>query len=75
MTEDTIECIVSDELNDDHLAEGSYLTRDPRKLRVECVCPLCHHKHTMSLHWIGRGVPRKFCTRCRDQAESHSLED
>ena len=76
-TDDPMALIVSDDLEGDQFeaAAGSYLTRDPRKLRVECVCPLCRQKHLMSIHWIGRGTPRKFCDRCREQSESHSLGD
>lgn len=47
-----------------------YFTRDPGKMKVECICPKCQHKHSMVIHWIGRGTPRKFCNRCRDWAES-----
>jgi queuine/archaeosine tRNA-ribosyltransferase len=40
-----------------------YLTRDPSKLKFECICPTCQQKHKMIIHWIGRGTPRKFCQR------------
>ena len=48
-------------------ADVACLTRDPSKLKVECICPKCQLKHSMRLHWIGRGTPRKFCNRCRDR--------
>ena len=35
------------------------------KSKVECICPKCGKKHIMNFHWIGRGVPRKFCKLCR----------
>ncbi len=35
------------------------------KTVVECLCPCCGKKHLMNFHWIGRGVPRKFCKSCR----------
>jgi hypothetical protein len=35
------------------------------KLKVECICPKCDQKHKMSLHWIGRGTPRKYCSGCK----------
>jgi len=35
------------------------------KSKVECICPGCGKLHIMKMHWIGRGVPRKFCESCR----------
>lgn len=35
------------------------------KLRIECICPKCGKTHLMALHWIGRGIPRKFCSNCK----------
>ena len=35
------------------------------KMKVECICPKCRQKHKMSLHWIGRGTPRKYCPSCK----------
>jgi transposase-like protein len=37
------------------------------KLKTECICPGCGKMHLMKLRWIGRGIPRKFCQRCRDR--------
>jgi hypothetical protein len=37
------------------------------KSKVECICPGCGKLHVMKMRWIGRGVPRKFCQRCRDR--------
>lgn len=37
------------------------------KSKVECLCPGCGKMHVMKMHWIGRGVPRKFCQSCRDR--------
>jgi len=37
------------------------------KSKVECICPGCGKVHVMKMHWIGRGVPRKFCQSCRDR--------
>lgn len=39
--------------------------RYDHKLKVECICPKCGKMHLMALHWIGRGVPRKYCSSCR----------
>jgi hypothetical protein len=35
------------------------------KTKVECICPKCGQKHQMYFHWIGRGVPRKYCPACK----------
>ena len=35
------------------------------KMKVECICPKCGRKHTMTFHWIGRGTPRKYCPLCK----------
>ena len=35
--------------------------------KVGCICPRCRKRHFMSLHWIGRGTPRKFCPNCKDR--------
>jgi hypothetical protein len=32
---------------------------------TECVCPKCEKRHSMRLKWIGRGIPKKFCERCK----------
>jgi len=32
---------------------------------VECICPKCGKKHVVQFHWIGQGVPRKYCRKCR----------
>jgi hypothetical protein len=37
------------------------------KSKVECICPGCGRVHIIKMHWIGRGVPRKFCQSCRDR--------
>lgn len=35
------------------------------KMKVECICPKCGERHIMNFHWIGRGVPRKYCPLCK----------
>jgi hypothetical protein len=70
LTEETVSYGVYDDQKEQWEANEAYLTKDPGKLRVECICPKCQQKHSMPLHWIGRGTPRKFCNRCRDWAES-----
>jgi len=45
------------------------------KSKVECICPGCGKMHIMKMCWIGRGVPRKFCQRCRDRETPLDDED
>jgi hypothetical protein len=45
------------------------------KSKVECICPGCGKVHIMKMRWIGRGVPRKFCQRCRDRESPLGDED
>ena len=49
---------------------------------TECLCPKCRTYHRMKLNWIGRGIPRKFCEKCKhriglkdlpDQVEQYSI--
>jgi len=40
---------------------------DLAKSKVQCICPGCGKMHLLNMRWIGRGVPRKFCERCRDR--------
>ena len=47
---------------DDELEVGV----DHDKSKVECICPKCDKKHVMNFHWIGRGMPRKYCQNCRE---------
>jgi transposase-like protein len=47
----------------DEVAEA----RRSSKPKVECICPGCGKFHIVKMHWIGRGVPRKFCQSCRDR--------
>jgi hypothetical protein len=39
---------------------------DPDKTAVECICPKCGVRHILNFHWIGRGIPRKFCPLCKN---------
>jgi hypothetical protein len=45
----------------DEFADG----KNPTKMKVECICPMCGKNHTMSINWIGRGIPRKYCQSCK----------
>jgi hypothetical protein len=40
---------------------------DLEKSEVECICPGCRKRHKLNFHWIGRGIPRKFCQNCRNR--------
>ena len=40
--------------------------RDPDAVIMDCLCPLCRKTYQRKLHWIGRGIPRKFCGDCLD---------
>jgi transposase-like protein len=51
----------------DHEFDEAAAVEGFRKSKVECICPGCGRMHTMKMHWIGRGVPRKFCQSCRDR--------
>lgn len=31
-----------------------------------CFCPRCEKTHTKNFLWTGRGIPRKFCGKCKD---------
>lgn len=46
-----------------------------KKTYVECICPKCRVRHKMNLRWIGRGMPRKYCTSCIKNALSNHVED
>jgi len=39
------------------------------KARTKCICPKCRKTHFMNIHWVGHGVPRKFCRHCRTADE------
>ena len=54
-----------EELNDNEVLEP--ITRTA----IECLCPKCGQRHLMNIHWIGRGVPRKFCKSCRSMAHDY----
>jgi transposase-like protein len=45
------------------------------KSKLECICPGCGKMHVMKIHWIGRGVPRKFCESCRNRETPLDDED
>jgi Zn ribbon nucleic-acid-binding protein len=43
-------------------------TAEPHQLDAQpttCICPICREFHELKLHWIGNGIPRKFCLKCR----------
>jgi hypothetical protein len=52
----------SSDHDDDSNSDDFYFDN---KKKVECICPKCGQKHKMTLHWIGRGIPRKYCALCK----------
>lgn len=38
--------------------------RDPDAVMTDCLCPMCRKIHQLKIHWIGRGMPRKYCWTC-----------
>ena len=50
-----------EEFDDFELDDKSYNS----KMKVECICPKCGQRHVMAFHWIGRGIPRKYCPSCK----------
>jgi hypothetical protein len=52
--------------------EGQFSKKDIgedwKKMETKCICPKCGKHHKLSIHWIGRGIPRKFCNSCRDSS-------
>ena len=49
---------------EDHDSDFEQIYYDAKK-KVECICPKCGQKHKMTFHWIGRGIPRKYCPPCK----------
>jgi hypothetical protein len=43
---------------------------DFKKL-TECICPNCKKEHKIKIHWIGRGVPKIYCKKCKDHASNN----
>ena len=37
-----------------------------------CKCPKCGALHKKRLNWRGRGIPRKYCNRCRSGGKAES---
>ena len=35
------------------------------KCFVRCICPRCDARHSVYMHWTGRGTPRKYCVNCK----------
>jgi hypothetical protein len=54
----------------DHEFDEGSESQDFVQSKVACICPGCGKMHIMKMHWIGRGVPRKFCESCRDRETS-----
>jgi hypothetical protein len=37
--------------------------------KTKCICPRCNVEHIMKLHWVGRGIPKKYCESCLEIIE------
>lgn len=52
------------------------VTEEPQiqyiKVNVVCDCPKCGLEHKVKMIWIGRGRPKKFCSRCSSIVKSIS---
>ena len=35
---------------------------------TKCICPSCEKKHKTKMHWVGNGMPRIYCTKCKYKA-------
>jgi transposase-like protein len=38
-----------------------------KKSATQCLCPKCGREHKLKIFWTGRGTPRVYCHRCREQ--------
>lgn len=45
---------------------------DENRKPTECLCPLCREIHILDIHWIGRGIPRKYCSNCTRNLNTYS---
>ena len=50
-------------ISDDEMIHEKVI--DLEKIVVECICPKCGVRHVMNFPWTGKGIPRKFCARCK----------
>lgn len=48
------------------MAYHAYEARQPNERKILCKCPMCWKLHNKVLNWIGRGMPRIYCTDCLD---------
>jgi hypothetical protein len=37
---------------------------------ILCDCPMCGLEHKVKMIWIGRGRPKKYCSRCNGIAKN-----
>jgi rubredoxin len=51
-------------------SEDNYLEFMDSDYPVDCKCPKCGKIHRVTMFWTGRGVPRKYCPRCKGRADT-----
>jgi hypothetical protein len=42
---------------------------------IWCKCPKCEIGHIKKIYWTGNGVPRIFCSNCRDTLSEHTRDE
>ena len=53
---------------------GGYQAPKWKETWMECICPECCGHHMVKMHWIGRGLPRKYCDNCRQNLQRENPE-
>ena len=51
--------------------DNSNVGGDLKARLTECQCPKCGIGHFIKMRWVGTGVPRKFCLRCKSKIDGY----
>lgn len=54
-----------DQIRQSFFSNHAYLEFLDGEYPVDCKCPMCGKTHRITMFWTGRGVPRKYCSRCK----------